>query len=504
MVNHMKLFLIIFSFCMISVGYSQDVKFDTIPKYTYSSIPEFREQLDDIFNDPNFNNANWGVVIQSLSTGEYFYKRNENKLFMPASNLKLFTTAAGLAVLGSDYKFKTEIYANGKIDGTVLTGNLIVKGFGDPTISGRFYNDDAMAIFRDWADSLIELGIDEVKGNLLGDDNAFEDRGLGTGWSWDYESDWYAAPSGALSLNDNCVDLQISPSKIGNVANISIIPENKYVVIVNNVYTVKRDSVTSIYTTRERGTNIIKISGTITENSSQVKRFVTVNNPTQFFMVVLKEVLIKEGIKISGFAADNDDGGDIVDYEQGKLLFTHLSPPLKDIIRVINKSSQNFFAEQLLKVMAYEKRGYGSASLGINTESRILESMGINVDGMNLADGSGLSRLNLVTPTQVVNLLRSMYNGDNFTDYYNSLPVAGVDGTLANRMRKARTQNNVRAKTGFIGGVRSLSGYVYTGDRELVAFSMIVNNFTVPSVLADALQDLVCLRLANFKRKQTE
>jgi len=504
MVKGLKRFFVLIFLILMTTGFGQEVRFDTIPKYSFSTVPEFREQLDDIFNDPNFNNANWGVVIQSLSTGEYFYKRNENKLFMPASNLKLFTTAAGLVLLGGDYKYKTEIYGSGKIDGNVLKGDLIVKGFGDPAISGRFYNDDAVAIFRDWADSLLEMGIDEISGNVIGDDNAFEDRGLGTGWSWDYESDWYAAPSGALSLNDNCVDIVISPSKVGQPSNVEVFPETKYVVIVNNVTTVKGDSVTSIYTMRERGTNIIKISGTITEKSSQVKRFVTVNNPTQFFAVVLKEVLTKKGIKVKGYSVDVDDASEGVEYEQTKLLFTHYSPPLRDILRVINKSSQNFYAEQLLKVVGYEKNGYGSAATGIRTESHTIEDMGINTEGMNIVDGSGLSRLNLVTPVQVVSLLSSMYNGDQFSDFYNSLPIAGVDGSLANRMKKSRTQNNVRAKTGYIGGVRSLSGYVYTGDKELIAFSMIANNFTVPSVLADALQDLVCLRLANFKRKQTE
>lgn len=500
----MKRLLVIVFLTLLMTGFAQEIRFDTIPKYSFSTIPEFRDQLDDIFNDPNFNNANWGVVIQSLTTGEFFYKRNENKLFMPASNMKLFTSAAGLVQLGGDYRFKTEIYSNGTIDGTVLKGNLIVKGFGDPAISGRFYNDDATAIFRDWADSLLELGIDEIRGNIIGDDNAFEDRGLGAGWSWDYESDWYAAPSGALSLNDNCVDLVITPGKVGGIANLQILPETKYVVIVNNITTVKKDSVTSIYATRDRGTNIIRVSGTITEKSSQVKRFVTVNNPTQFFTVVLKEVLNNKGIKVTGYATDIDDAAEQIDYESTNLLFTHYSPTLSELIRVINKSSQNFFAEQLLKSIGYEKNGYGSAASGIQTESRTIEGMGINTEGMNIVDGSGLSRLNLVTPMQVVSLLNFMYKGEQFQDFYNSLPIAGVDGSLANRMRKARTQNNVRAKTGYIGGVRSLSGYVYTGDKELIAFSMIVNNYTVPSVLADVLQDLVCLRLANFKRKQTE
>ena len=168
---------------------------------------------------------------------------------------------------------------------------------------------------------------------------------------------------------------------------------------------------------------------------------------------------------------------------------------------MLNKNSHNFYAEQLLKTIGFEKRGYGSSSRGIETVKATLNEIGINTDNMEIVDGSGLSRLNLISPTQISVLLNYMYKSEVFTYYYNSLPVGGVDGTLANRVRKTRAQNNVRAKTGYINGVRSISGYIFTGDKEPVAFSIIANNFTVPVVLADNLQDLICIRIANFKRK---
>jgi len=480
---------------------AQEIKYDTIPKYSFMTIQEFWEQMDDIFSDPNFNSAHWGVVIQSLNTGEYFYKRNENKLFMPASNLKLFTTSSGLLSLGAKYKYPTEIYMSGKTDGSIINGNLIIKGYGDPAISGRFFNDNMFQVFEDWADSLLDLGFDEITGNIIGDDNAFDDKGLGSGWSWDYESDWFAAPSGALSFNDNCVDINIIPSEKGKQAKVTITPSTKYTVIIDNVLTVPKDSSSYIDVYRERGTNIIKISGTIKEDSPIQKQWVTVSNPTQYFVVVFKEILQKKGIKVKGYPIDVDDLSEDIDYEKCDLLFTHYSPTLEQLIRVINKSSQNFFAEQLLKTLGYKERGLGTDGNGIRVEKRIVENMGINTDGLQIVDGSGLSRMNMVSPSHIANLLSYMSKDESFEFFYKSLPIAGVDGTIANRMKKARTQNNVRAKTGYIGGARSLSGYVYTGDKELIAFSMMVNNFTVPSVLADAIQDLVCLRLANFKRK---
>jgi len=499
MLKSVRLF-IFFGF-FSSLSFSQEARLDTVPKYSISTIPEFSSQLSDIFSDPNFTNSNWGVSIQSLVTGEYFFKQNENKLFMPASDLKLVTSAAGLYYLGPMYRFKTEIYSVGTVDGSILNGDLIIKGFGDPTISGRFNNDDMTKIFRDWADTLLASGIDEIKGNILGDDNAFDDTGLGEGWAWDYESDWFAAPSGALSFNDNCVDIVIKPGKKGEKATLTIAPEPKYAVVMNKVFTVGKDSTTSVKIFRERGTNVISVYGAIREGTDSVKVYGTINNPTQYFVVTLKSILEEKGISVSGFASDIDDITNQPDYTQAKLLFTHYSVFLKDIIKVLNKNSQNFYAEQLLKTIGYETKGFGSAARGILSVKSFLKGIGVNTDNMEMVDGSGLSRLDLISPSQLSVLLNYMYKSDLFTYFYNSLPVGGVDGTLANRMRKTRAQNNVRAKTGYINGVRSISGYLFTGDKEPIVFSIIANNFTVPVALADNLQDLVCIRLANFKRK---
>lgn len=500
MASNIKIFFLI-GVVLTSLSIAQEAKIDTVPKYSITTIPEFAAQIDDIFNDPNFTNAVWGASIQSLVTGEYFYKKNENKLFMPASNQKLITSAAGLLLLSPMYRFKTEIYSTGNLDGSILNGNLIIRGFGDPTISGRFNNDDMTKIFRDWADTLLALGIDEIRGNILGDDNAFDDVSLGEGWAWDYESDWFAAPSGALSFNDNCIDILVKPALAGEQAILTFAPESKYAIIINKVNTVGRDSATTIKVFRERGTNIISVYGSIREKDDSVKIFATINNPTQYFVVTLKAILEQKGITVSGFASDLDEITNVADYAHTKLLFVHHSVFLKDIIKVLNKNSQNFYAEQLLKTIGFEKRGFGSASRGIEAVKVMLNDIGINTDNMEIVDGSGLSRLNLISPSQISVLLNYMYKSDVFTYYYNSLPVGGVDGTLANRMRKTRAQNNVRAKTGYINGVRSISGYIFTGDKEPVVFTIIANNFTVPVVLADNLQDLVCIRIANFKRK---
>lgn len=499
MLKKLLIFAIV-NFIFLNSSLSQKAVKDSVPKYSYTTISEFWSQMNDIFDDPNFSNAHWGVVIQSLETGEYFYKRNENKLFMPASNLKLFTSSAGLALLGDDYKFKTNIFKRGRMEGSTLIGDLVIQGRGDPTLSGRFYNNNVYQVFSEWADKLLDLGIDEITGNIIGDDNEFDDVGLGEGWEWDYESYWYAAQSSAVSFNDNCIDLIITTDPQTRTAKIDISPNTKYAAIVNKVSVVDRDSATSIDVYRERGTNVVTVFGTI-KVSDSVKTYVSVNNPTQYTMVVLKEVLESKGIIVGGFPIDIDDLPSPVDYGELSKLFTHFSPNLSEIIKIINKNSQNFFAEQLLKTLGLEIENFGSKESGILSCNPIFKEMGINTDNMVMVDGSGLSRLNLVTPNQIVSLLRFMYQHKYYLAFYNSLPIAGVDGSLANRMRNTKAENNVRAKTGFIGSVRSLSGFVTTGDGEPVVFSIIANNFTVPLKLSENIQDLVCIRLANLRRK---
>ncbi|MBK7630014.1 MAG: D-alanyl-D-alanine carboxypeptidase/D-alanyl-D-alanine-endopeptidase [Ignavibacteriales bacterium] len=487
---------------IISAQDSTRIKQDSLPLFSYSTISELSQQLDDIFNDNSFRNANWGVVIQSLENGEYFYKRNEDKFVVPASNLKLFTSAAGLLLLGSDYRFSTNIFINGHQSGSTIYGDLIVQGRGDPTISGRFYNNDINFVYDTWIDSLVDLGVTNINGNIVGDDNLFDDIGLGNGWSWDYETDWYSAQSSAISFNDNCVDITIHyDSKYDSVI-VTSNPSLRSIVILNHVIAAAGNEKTNIEVNRERGTNVITVSGKFRKDANDFVTYATVLNPTQFAMIVFKNRLEKRGIRVNGYAIDIDDYERVIDYDDLELLFVSYSENISEIIKVINKGSQNFFAEQLLKTIGLEKLGFGSIINGINAAKEIFAEIGLNPENIIMVDGSGLSHLNMVTPRQVVELLKYMYSNKRaYFDFYNSLPIAGVDGTLGNRMKNTTAENVVRAKTGYIGHVRSLSGYAVTGDNEPIVFSMIANNFSVPVKLADNIQDLVCLRLTNFRRK---
>ncbi len=324
---------------------------------------------------------------------------------------------------------------------------------------------------------------------------------MGSGWSWDDETYYYSAPSSGVCFNDNCVDISIYPGEeVGAKALITFRPNTRYVTVINDIATVTDDSVTRLDYYRERGTNIIRCFGTIRISEPKIVESVSVNNPTQFAAVVFKEILESKGIKVKGYSADNDEMNEVIDYNNLTKLFTQYSPTLDRIVYVINKNSNNLYAEQLLKTIGLKKEKFGSTDNGIKAEEPYLKQMGIDPDNIQIVDGSGLSRLNLVTPMQINNLLRYMYKSKSFKSFYESLPIAGIDGTISRRMINTRAQNNVHAKTGYINSVRSLSGYVTTADGEMLTFVIITNNFLVPLPLAENIQDLVCVLLSNFSR----
>ncbi|MFH1197663.1 MAG: D-alanyl-D-alanine carboxypeptidase/D-alanyl-D-alanine-endopeptidase [bacterium] len=487
---------ILLSFC---VNYAQT---DTTryPKINPTNLlPDLRNQLDDTFNDPNFSNAFWGVYIKSLKTGEVIYKRNSDKLFVPASDVKLFTSAAALLLLGSNYTYKTLVFTDGNVVKDTLFGNIIIRGSGDPTLSLKYPPQKSRDIFEAWADSLLLKGIKCIKGNIYGDDNLFDDLGYGSEWPWETENFWYASPSGGLSFNENIIELNISPSATNMPAEIKTIPHTDYVNIVNKIITTA-DKKTSINFMKDKSTELVLLSGYINSNDEMQKIFIPVGDPTRYFLTVLNETLERKGIALDGYTADLDTEEFEIIPDNLVTLFSYKSIKLGSMIKELNKNSNNFFAEQIFKTIGLELFNQGTIENGVKACNQIFDLMGIFSDNLQIVDGSGLSRLNFITPKQIVNLLSYMYKSDGFETFYGSLPIAGIDGTLADRMLKTKAENNVRAKPGFLNGVRTLSGYLRTADDEPIVFSMIANNFLVPANLINYVFDSVCIRLANFTR----
>ncbi len=501
-----KLLSLILLFLSINL-FAQDtirvVNPDTTQFIKTYTLTEFKKEINKLLQDNNFLTANIGIVIKSLKNDEFLFSKNENKLFVPASNMKLFTTAAALEVLGSKYRFNTSIYVNGEISYSTIYGDLVIKGSGDPTFSGRFYDGSIFKVFDNWVDTLIDMGITTIRGNIVGDDNLFDDNKYGIGWSRDYESYWYAAPSGALSFNDNCVDITIFYNKALDSVIVRHTPEIRGINIVNEVIPVSpAEASTDIDIYREPNSNNIKIFGTFSRTSDTLKTYASVYNPTYYLLNVLKNRIESRGIKVIGYAVDIDDYKKNIDYDKAILLFSYQSPYLFELIKVINKGSQNFFAEQLFRALGAEKKGIGSIEKGVEVCKEWYSLVGLNPDHILMYDGSGLSSLNKVTPNQIVKLLEIMYKSKNFPFFINSLPIAGVDGTLSRRMKNTLAENIIRAKTGFIAFARNLSGYAKTQDNEDIAFSLLVNNYNVPVKLVENLQDSICNLIASISRKE--
>ncbi len=485
-------FLAIFSGCTPSVAVKEYI----------APIDRLRSELAVKFEDQNFFNAQWGVMIQSLQTGETIYQRNEQKSFMPASNMKLFTTSSALTSLTPDYRYKTTLVANGPVKNGVLVGDVILKGSGDPTISGRYNGGKVTETFEQWADSLKSKGINEIKGNLVGDDNCFDEDFYGDGWDANYETDWYAAQYGGIMFNDNCVDMTVVPGdSVGAPAKISWMPNTKYITVLNETVTAAPESSYYISFYRERGTNIVHVSGRFPANKPTWNESIAVDNPTLYTMTVMKEVLTAKGIKVDGDPKDIDNLKPTPSTAAATQVASFTSLPLSEIVKTINKPSQNLYAEQLLRTEGLVYFGQGGVRTGRYVARPIFSRWGMDTLRMEIVDGSGLSRLNLVSPSNIVSVLTGMYQGKYFQPFYESLPIAGVDGSLKSRMKGTKAENNVHGKTGFIGYVRSLSGYVSSVDGEMFAFSMIANHYTVPTSMAEKIQNEVCVRLANFSRK---
>ncbi len=410
--------------------------------------------------------------------------------------MKLLTTAVALTRLGPDFRYTSGLYWKGKRKKNILEGDVFFRGSGDPTISERFQGK-ATAVFEGWADSLKRQGVREIHGDLVGDDSLFDDRSLGPGWAWDDEMIAFSARISALSFNDNCFEATLLPGKkAGDPAQILISPETAYIELTNALKTSSADGEPELEARRAFGSNRIVLSGRISLSSGPRRLRFSVANPALYAVTVLKEVFEASGIRVRGRAIDiGHSGKPVPDYGAMRAIASRQSEPLGEIIEHVNKRSQNLYAELLFRTLGAIYRGRGTTKNSVEVVLESLAAMGIPKDSLAVYDGSGLSRLNLVAPAQVVQVLDYMSRHPYFEHYYRSLPAAGVDGTLIKRMRNTPAESNVRAKTGTLTHVAALSGYVTDGSGSLLAFSIMSNNSLGPSSEMRTLQDAICERL---------
>ena len=453
-----------------------------------------QRSIDSLVQQPEFRNAHFGILIVDPVRGDTLYSWNAGKLFMPASNMKLVTGAVALATLGPDFRFATTFLARGTRADSVLRGDLVVQGSGDPTISEGMREGNAMTPLLAIADSLAARGIRRITGQLVPGRDVFSDSPYGFGWSWDDFDYEYSAGVDELFLNEGFARIVVrAGAKPGDPPTTQTFPMSAYPPLRIDAKTVeKTDSVRRRLTWETQGLGpLVAIGGIIPVGDSGVVN-VSYRDQRAAFLTALGEALKSRGITVMGGAvADTLLPADT--------LFSVTSPTLAEILPRFEKPSQNQIGEILLKTMGLVVTGVGTADSGRRVVERQLAAWGADTAQFVIRDGSGLSRHNYLSPATLIRVLDAMRQSPHYLTFYNSLPIAGVDGTIERRMRGTPAEGNVRAKTGTIDKARSLSGYVTTADGELLLFSILCNNYTVPTSWPTRVQDSIAADLASLR-----
>jgi D-alanyl-D-alanine carboxypeptidase/D-alanyl-D-alanine-endopeptidase (penicillin-binding protein 4) len=424
-----------------------------------------------------------GVIVRDGATGRVLYARSADRPLKPASNNKILTTAAALHVLGRDYRYRTLVALRGAPTSDTLRGDLVVVGSGDPSISGRFVPDhDRKAIFRRWAELLLQRGIRRIAGDVVGIDDAFDDQPQAPGWPAEDRGEWYCAEVSALTYNEGCVDIrwQGTNGRDNEPATFDLIPPTRYVQLVNFVTTARGKDSCERYYERAEKKNAITARGRVAEGEP-VFDSATVANPTLFFVTVLTETLRESGIEVGGSPRDADDLADKSLFRRSLDPLTYYeSPPLSQLIEVVNRNSQNLFAEQIFKTLGKHAADEGSFGAGARAVQQYMASLGVDCRGLSLVDGSGLSHLNRVTPAQLAAVLLAVDRTPDGPLFRETLPQGGQNGSLRKRfqdtVRLRQAGLRVRAKTGYIRGCHALSGWVETRAGQAICLSILCND----------------------------
>ena len=458
---------------------------------TLAAQPSLSSALQKIISQNSADNAFWSLTVRDVS-GDILEGYNSNKLIRPASNLKLLTSATVLNELGADYTYKTYMYGAGHQEGDIWYGDIIFRGTGDPSMSGRFFDDDRFYVLEEFFSALQDRGIKKISGNIIGNDSFFDDKPYPDGWSWDDLSFYYAVPINALSFNNNTVDLTVyARGDVGDTPDIEWFPfDTDYVNFVNEQNITPKNAEYDEYYQRLLGTNTIILRSNLPKGYVE-KEALSIQNPPLFFIDTFRKYLEMGGIEV--------DGHLLIDSEvhnwnapRYKPLKIHESPPLKELLKQLNKESDNFYAEMLLKTAAAERYNtQGSTELGIALMKEFARSRGLHTADMALSDGSGMSAKSLLSTRDLSQLLAAMQQHRDFDTFKKSLSKSGADGSLQYRFRRSPLAGRIWAKTGYVSGVRSLSGYLQTESNKRVIFSIVTNHYTSSTSYIDSLHESI-------------
>ncbi len=462
--NILSIFLSFLSLFHFSSAYATEISPGVLSS---AGKTEFASEVNSLLRRSCLKKENTGLYIVSLNRDETLFTLNSDKLFIPASNVKLITSAAALKYFGTDFRFMTTLYTDSAKKGGAINGNMYLKGFGDPFL----VSEEIWLMVKD----LKNLGIKKITGDLIIDSSYFDKQRTGNGWGEKLGAQAYNAKIEAASLNFNTVTVYVSPAeKIGNLPIVMVDPDTDYIKIDNSAVTVKPGRRNKLIINRVpgEGFDTVTVKGKIASTMKQQKFFLNVSRPTLFTAKVFRKFLEDMGIEVTGKTRQ----GKVPD--SALILVEHQSKPLPLIVRGLNKYSNNFTAEQILKTLGAVAEGPpGTFRKGLNQIRNYLEGIGILKGTYVLEDGSGLSRLNRLSPRQIVTVLKDVYADFKIRpEYLASLSIMGVDGSVKNRLKNEKKLHyKIRVKTGTLNGVNSLSGYASGKNGEVFAFSMLMN-----------------------------
>ena len=481
-----------------------------------ADVERFRQRAEAALSATGPDKGAWGILVEDATTGEVLFARNPDGYFMPASNAKLFSTALALATLGPDYRVRTTVASNGTIDASgVLGGDLILIGRGDANLSNRKFpfgkkeerDGPPEKALAEFAGAVAARGVKEITGDVIADDSLFQHEKFPSGWLVDDILWSYGAAVSAITVNDNTFSLDVRPGvQEGDPARSDAGLAADFYSIENTAVTSPRGAVEKLALARDPGSRLLHLSGTIPLDAPTRRMTIAIEDPAEYAANLLAHLLQARGIKVDGrprarHAAESDPPA----APSLTVLTERNSVPLSEEVRLTNKNSENLHAELLLLLSAHEKTGAKNYEEALNFAANFFRSAGIAENDVVLSDGSGLSRKDLVTPRAVVQLLRYAAGQPWGELYRSTLPLAGEDGTLSERMKNTPAANKIYAKTGTIGHGNALSGYATTLQGERLAFSILGNNNNMHAQDTNKVIDAICLAMVEeLGRRQKE
>jgi len=448
---------------------------------------ELKRRIEAVTSRPSFASGWWGVEVRSLRSGKVLYAANAQRNFTPASTMKLVTTAAVLDALGPDARLRTTLETAGRLDafGRIL-GDVYLVGRGDPSLSGRS-GGRPTAAFEELVDRLQQAGVRRIEGRLVGHEGYFAGPRRGEHWGWADLVWCHGTEVSALAFNDNCAQLTAAPGeRVGDPARIDRSPATRYYRVVSTVTTSAAGQPEQMVLERDLGTMVFRLSGSVPLGGPPWDGSVALEDPALFAATAFAELLQARGIQVAG-----EVGTSVQPLPPGlRVLAAHESPPLSQMLQAINKPSQNLHAEMMLRLLGARAKGRGRAEEGLLAVDEFLKRSRVGTASWSLEDGSGLSRTDMVTPHGLVDLLAAMDRHPHRAAYVESLPIAGVDGTLASRMRGTPAEGRVRAKTGTLMQTGALAGYATTPQGDRLAFAIVLNHHTAATSGVGAIDEI--------------